>query len=123
MGVCILSKGFVFICESAFYIWAPASLLRDPADLRFTHQAGEPITATFLLNVDVTSGTLHGFSALQHFLETEKRYHIQYTQQVAYSELELMIIPLFSIFSDFLSLSVTKKMDDYINTLGWSWRM
>ena len=66
--------------KSAFYIWAPASLLRDPADFCFTHQAAEPITATFLLNVDITSGTLHGFSVLQHFLKRVKWYHIQYNQ-------------------------------------------
>lgn len=55
--------------KSALYIWAPARLLGDPADLRFTHQAAQPITATLLLNGDVTTGTFHGLPVRQHGLE------------------------------------------------------
>ena len=50
------------------HLGTPACLLRDPADLRLTDGAHDPITAVLLDDDHLTSRTLHRVTKLQQLL-------------------------------------------------------
>lgn len=55
----------VCVCVYAHaYIWTPARLPCDPADLSLAHETTDPVTAILLLHDHFAFGTIHGLSIL-----------------------------------------------------------